>query len=126
MTYQFSSSDRKLDKILSPEQFEQVVEAILAGKYSWACLLILRFAGYNPLHYIPYRTFNRLMKENSRKQKCHETPEKSAQTEIKDLDHLEPVCAQWNKVRGGNSYLSSNIESYLNQLLYSWQYVEEM
>jgi hypothetical protein len=49
---------------MEPEQFTQVIEAILAGKYSWACVLILRFAGYNPLHYIPYRTYNRLMKEN--------------------------------------------------------------
>ena len=52
------------DKSMTSEQFAQVIEAILAGKYSWACLLILRFAGYNPLHYIPYRTFNRLLKEN--------------------------------------------------------------
>lgn len=49
---------------MSPKQFEQVVEAILAGKYSWACVLLLRFAGYNPQDYIPYRTYNRLLKEN--------------------------------------------------------------
>jgi hypothetical protein len=64
MNYQISYPESKLDKIMTLEQFEQVVEAILAGKYSWACLLILRFGGYNPLHYIPYRTYNRLMKEN--------------------------------------------------------------
>ncbi len=57
-------SKGKMDKVMSPEQFDQIVEAIMAGKYSWACVLILRFAGYNPLHYIPYRTYNRLMKEN--------------------------------------------------------------
>ncbi len=50
---------------MSSEQLEQVVAAILDGKYSWACVLILRFAGYKPLHYIPYRTYNRLVKENS-------------------------------------------------------------
>jgi len=49
---------------MNSEQFDQVVEAIIAGKYSWACVLILRFSGYNPLHYIPYRTYNRLVKEN--------------------------------------------------------------
>ncbi|MBW4591419.1 MAG: HetP family heterocyst commitment protein [Brasilonema angustatum HA4187-MV1] len=59
------SCSHHLDKKLPPEQFDQVVEAILAGKYSWACVLMLRFAGYNPLHYIPYRTYNRLLKENS-------------------------------------------------------------
>jgi hypothetical protein len=55
----------RTDKAMTAEQFTLVIEAILAGKYSWACLLILRFAGYNPLHYIPYRTFNRLVKENT-------------------------------------------------------------
>jgi len=64
MTQQFPFNKSKMDRAMSPEQFNQVVDAILAGKYSWACVLILRFAGYNPLHYIPYRTYNRLMKEN--------------------------------------------------------------
>ncbi len=60
-----TASQGRTDKAMTSEQFTQVIEAILAGKYSWACLLILRFAGYNPLHYIPYRTFNRLIKENT-------------------------------------------------------------
>jgi hypothetical protein len=58
------------DKAMTPEQFTQVVEAIVEGKYSWACVLILRFADYNPLHYIPYRTYKRLLKENGRKAKA--------------------------------------------------------
>lgn len=60
----FSDSDTTINKTINTEQFSQLVEAILAGKYSWACVLILRFAGYNPLLYIPYRTYNRLLKEN--------------------------------------------------------------
>lgn len=60
----FDTTPAKLDKVMEADQFAQVVEAILAGKYSWACVLILRFAGYNPLHYIPYRTYNRLIKDN--------------------------------------------------------------
>jgi hypothetical protein len=59
------TSIRNFNKAINPQQFDQIVEAILAGKYSWACVLILRVAGYNPLHYIPYRTYNRLLKENS-------------------------------------------------------------
>ncbi len=55
----------QLKKVMTEEQFDLIVEAILAGKYSWACVLILRFGGQNPLDYIPYRTFNRLMKENN-------------------------------------------------------------
>jgi hypothetical protein len=54
----------KPEKVMTTEQFDRVVEAILAGKYSWACVLILRFAGYNPLQYVPYRTYNRLIKDN--------------------------------------------------------------
>ncbi|MBD2663674.1 heterocyst differentiation protein [Richelia sinica FACHB-800] len=60
------SGSSSLDKKIHSEQLDQVVEAILAGKYSWACVLMLRFVGYNPMHYIPYRTYNRLLKENSR------------------------------------------------------------
>lgn len=56
-------------KAMSTEQFEQIVTAIVDGKYSWACVLILRFAGYNPAHYIPYRTYKRLIKDNKRVQK---------------------------------------------------------
>jgi hypothetical protein len=56
----------KSDTIITTKQFdrivEAIVEAIVVGKYSWACVLILRFAGYNPLNYIPYRTYNRLIK----------------------------------------------------------------
>jgi hypothetical protein len=54
------SSESYLDRAMSQEQFDQVVEAILAGKYSWACVLILQAVGYNPLHYIPYRTYMRV------------------------------------------------------------------
>lgn len=43
---------------------EEVIAAILARKYSWACVLILRFHGYDPVDYIPYRTYIRLLKEN--------------------------------------------------------------
>ncbi|MDY6939952.1 MAG: HetP family heterocyst commitment protein [Cyanobacteriota bacterium] len=57
------------NRMIDREQYVQIVEAIEAGKYSWACFLILRFAGDNPLMYIPYRTANRLMKENQRAKK---------------------------------------------------------
>ena len=64
MNQDFHFSNSKLDKVMSSEQYHQIVAAILSGKYSWACILILRFAGYNPLHYIPYRTYERLIKDN--------------------------------------------------------------
>jgi hypothetical protein len=69
------------NKVMSPDQFEQVVRAILEGKYSWACVLILRFAGYNPAHYIPYRTYKRLIKSN----RSGEISQASANGELQSL-----------------------------------------
>lgn len=122
-----------LDKTIHPEQFDQVVEAILAGKYSWACVLMLRFAGYNPLHYIPYRTYNRLIKEHSPKKskpQHNENLKISKQTankrkdgnispsclnKIKDLAYLEVVGKQKTEIRGGtnlNQWLETQIREY--------------
>ncbi len=110
------------DKKINPEQFDQVIEAILAGKYSWACVLMLRFVGYNPLHYIPYRTYNRLLKENSRnsrsnpqqnenlkiapsptekRSESHLTPS-SLSKKIKDLAYLEVGGKQKAEVRNSH------------------------
>ena len=121
MNQQFSYSNSKLDKAMTTEQFNQVVEAILSGKYSWACVLILRFAGYNPLHYIPYRTYNRLVKDNRQdnqlnKTKKHALVRERAKTQsdnssshkgsshIKDLSYFEVVDRQQSaeKVLGGS------------------------
>lgn len=52
------------EEIVNSDQFAKIIDAILDGKYSWACVLLLYWSNYNPLHYIPYRTFNRLIKEN--------------------------------------------------------------
>jgi hypothetical protein len=57
-------SDLQSTKKINTEQIEQIVKAIIAGKYSWACVLMLRFSGYNPIDYIPYRTYIRLLKNN--------------------------------------------------------------
>ncbi|HEY9619238.1 MAG TPA: HetP family heterocyst commitment protein [Crinalium sp.] len=57
--------DRNTGRVMTVDEFNQVIEAIATGRYSWACVLILRIAGYNPLHYLPYRTYRRLVKENS-------------------------------------------------------------
>lgn len=112
------SASQCLDKVMDPEQFTQVIEAILQGKYSWACVLILRFAGYNPLHYIPYRTYNRLVKENGKperqaygytdkvdnshvakaevKEECSEDFNK-----IEDLAYLEVLDKESYSIKGG-------------------------
>jgi hypothetical protein len=64
MSYQIPSSPKSFHSAITNEQLNQVIAAITDGRYSWACVLILRFVGYNPLHFIPQRTYSRLMKEN--------------------------------------------------------------
>ncbi len=59
-----SISSKKVEKSISAEQIQQIVGAIQERKYSWACVLMLRSAGHNPLQYIPYRTYNRILKQN--------------------------------------------------------------
>ncbi|MBV6623618.1 MAG: HetP family heterocyst commitment protein [Rivularia sp. (in: Bacteria)] len=123
-----------LDKTIHSEQFDQVVEAILAGKYSWACVLMLRFAGYNPLHYIPYRTYNRLIKEHSPKKSKSQQNENikiakqgssqrkdrnmspSCLNKIKDLAYLEVVGKQKTEIRGG-----ANIDKWLEVQVREYQ-----
>ncbi len=110
------ASAGKLDRVMESKQFDRIVEAILAGKYSWACVLILRFAGYNPLHYIPYRTYNRLIKNNSQRKTLnqlqkgeglcdHSQRPKSldrSSSKIGDLSYLEVVSTEERRVQGGN------------------------
>lgn len=122
------SQQSTFDKVMDSKKFDRIVEAILAGKYSWACLLILRFAGYNPLHYIPYRTYNRLMKNNSQQISLNQLQEYSLHKEreslavnsakasldrssykINDLSYLEVVSQQKEQIQGGNKvYLPTN------------------
>ena len=117
-----SFSDSKLERVMTPEQFNQIVEAIISGKYSWACVLILRFAGYNPLHYIPYRTYNRLLKDNRVQSRSKEVlatstvESKSSRKSrysgnfsrhLEDLSYLEDLKEQSAKVSGSNGWLWS-------------------
>ena len=106
----------KQNQVMTEEQFTQVVEAILDGKYSWACLLILKFAGYNPLHYIPYRTYNRLMKDHRQKQKSQTVRKNNASLDIKksnnkieDLSFIEPLTQNHTAPRGGNGHIYSDL-----------------
>ncbi|MEA5626897.1 HetP family heterocyst commitment protein [Nostoc sp. UHCC 0251] len=121
MNQDIAGISSNLDKTVKAQQFDKVVEAILAGKYSWACVLMLRFAGYNPLHYIPYRTYNRLLKENSKASRTNQQQSEnlkilkhandalsdsnvssSCLTKIKDRAYLEVVGKQKTEIRGGN------------------------
>ena len=58
------NSKKQLDKVMKDDEFEQIISAISEGEYSWACVLMLETAGYNPLNHIPYRTYTRLIKKH--------------------------------------------------------------
>lgn len=95
-----------MNRTMTEEQFCQVVEAILNGKYSWACLLILQFAGYNPLHYIPYRTYNRLMKDNSPAKQKRSSQQQDSSGEslaVANLPYLQTSDDYSRQVNGGFS-----------------------
>ena len=139
MTQQITCSHPKFNKTINSEQLEEIVEAILNGKYSWACVLILRIAGYNPLNYIPYRTYKRLIKENcqigsSQQRKADHlkvvnqddaTPSDSRASQnglskIVDLNYLEPVSEKNSLLhgRGPEAWcLSENRDDYLTREL---------
>ena len=115
----FSDQNNKKYKFMTEEQFEEIVDAVLAGKYSWACVLILRAGGYNPLHYIPYRTYNRLIKNNcltkgkKRQQneatqsqelsqtKSSEIHQQHLTSTVKNLNYLEKANNNEGKISGG-------------------------
>ena len=136
MSQHLVQSQSKLDKVMDSSKFDLIVSAIIAGKYSWACVLILRFAGYNPLHYIPYRTYNRLMKNNSPKTSLNQlqehhnnqnqksldkaTPNQSSY-KINDLNHLEPVSEKEKQIHGGSrSYTPTDWDLMVD---YEWSMV---
>lgn len=121
MNQDIAGISSNLDKTVKAQQFDKVVEAILAGKYSWACVLMLRFGGYNPLHYIPYRTYNRLLKENSKATRTNQQQSEnitmlkhandsisdnnvssSCLSKIKDRAYLEVVGKKKTEIRGGS------------------------
>lgn len=60
----YTCSFAKTDKSLTAEQYDQIFTAIMEGKYSWACILLLKFTENNPLDYIPERTYYRLLIQN--------------------------------------------------------------
>ena len=114
MNHNIPGISSNFNKAVNPQQFDQIVEAILAGKYSWACVLMLRIVGYNPLHYIPYRTYNRLLKDNTQVNKTQQQHNHNLNTsrsntnasasclsKIKDFAYMEVVGKQTNEIRGG-------------------------
>lgn len=139
MNQKISFSESSDFKTIDCEQTNQIIDAILAGKYSWACFLLLRCMGYDPLHYIPYRTYNRLVKEHCQASKLNkldtECPphanskvvEFSASdnyaceqdSKITDLEYLEKVARENTPINGGSTERSLEPNSIeLNLILH--------
>ncbi|WP_017652214.1 HetP family heterocyst commitment protein [Fortiea contorta] len=85
-------SNQPTNKIIQTEQVEQIIKAVLAGKYSWACVLFLHFVGYNPIKYIPYRTYIRLLKNNCLLGKNHNN---------KNVEFVE-IKSEWMQINNTN------------------------
>ncbi|MEQ9353911.1 HetP family heterocyst commitment protein [Coleofasciculus chthonoplastes] len=141
MVYNAYDGNTGVTTTLDTEQLGEITEAILEGKYSWACFLLLRDVGCEPSEYIAYRTYYRLLKEH-RESRQDEEPEASTVyrrdrqsthspvydsrsrqhlTKIKDLAYLERVREQPMRVRGGEanqgfSSLSPRVTDFLSKI----------
>ena len=92
---------------IEAEKMEEIIDFILQGKYSSACLLLLESTGQDPLHYIPYRTYNRLQKQRQQAVRSA-IEEKTTDTtplrsRLSDLDYVEALPEKAHSVQGGFS-----------------------
>lgn len=120
MNYQTPSSQKNFHSTITNDQLEQVIAAISNGRYSWACVLILRFIGYNPLHFIPQRTYSRLIKEHSQfitakleSETSSNSSEISTCRQEEKSNYLEASDKKTVNVQGVNVpfYLTSNMST---------------
>jgi hypothetical protein len=68
---------------------------------------MLRFFGYNPLQYIPYRTYNRIVKENSENTgdfngESSQKTASSTQLICQDLGYVKFLSSEEKQVQGGS------------------------
>lgn len=146
MTQRIPCSQLRSSQTISTEQLNQIIDAILRGKYSWACVLLLSAAGYEPLQYIPYRTYNRLLKENRNIAKPNsaktipiyknyqdstddsdKTSAPKALNKISDLAYLETIDEPSHQLKGGNLELcefpplKTQLHHFFKNILPNWQ-----
>jgi hypothetical protein len=101
-------------RTITPQQITQIIEAIVDGKYSWACALMLHFIGYNPLDYIPYRTYARLMKDNGLgDRRSHSSL--SFSSRINDLSCLEPLDPDRTQLAQGGSRAQGSLLMWMTR-----------
>ncbi len=89
---------------IDDDKMAEIVGSILEGKYSSACLLLLEATGQEPLHYIPYRTYNRLQKQRQQAAiGAKHTSAGSLRKRMTDLDYLEALPERASSLSGGSS-----------------------
>ena len=93
----FARDNQDAYSAIAQDKMEHIIDCILQGKYSSACLLLLEATGHNPLHYIPYRTYNRLQKQRQQAKCAAGTSSQGApgvaplSVKMDDLDYVEPL-----------------------------------
>lgn len=110
----YSSQQTSPDNTISDDKMEKIIDAVIDGKYSYACLIMLEEAGYDPTHYIPYRTYNRLQKQHQANYQSAQksttkvtalrpnvAAQKIANSSIADIDYVESVKGQEKGISGG-------------------------
>lgn len=107
----FSPRVQPQKNAINEEKMDAIIDAILQGKYSIACLLLLEATGYNPLQYMPYRTYNRLQKQRRQAVAASTRPNATAskasvttlRKDIIDLDYVEPLPEKLASREGGRT-----------------------
>ena len=92
---------------ISEDKMEIIIDAILEGRYSYACLMTLEATGHEPTQYIPYRTYNRLQKQRqaSYRHDRHDLPAahkvSPLRPKISEIDYIEPLQESGETISGG-------------------------
>lgn len=115
----FSPATQSSAHQLKAEKMDEIVDFILQGKYSSACLLLLESTGQDPLHYIPYRTYNRLQKQRQQavrqsadtRNTVRTGAETALRSHLSDLDYVEALPDQTSSMRGGFALFSFTSKS---------------
>jgi hypothetical protein len=107
----FSNRLQQPSSAISEDKMEEIIDAILQGKYSSACLLLLEETGHDPLHYIPYRTYNRLQNQRQQEISARNRAVSLAKptvtplrAQMADLDYIELLPEQGPTAKGGSVY----------------------
>lgn len=108
----YANQKHQASTAIDSDVLERIIDAILDGKYSYACLMTLEATGYDPLQYIPYRTYNRLQKQRqaicrtAHQRTVHQTTVSKVSSigaKISDIEHVDSLSNRDRRIEGGSS-----------------------